>query len=116
MTTEIVTLIASLGILAVFAYLLFQKMVNENAKRSKEIFEEERKRLLEHFDSKKELISESIQHNKDTIKELIERVHIELDKSKKQLDEVEKEIEGMGLKKAHSIIVKKAEGVLPFEP
>jgi len=30
--------------------------------------------------------------------------------------EVDKEIEGMGLKKAHSIIVKKAEGVLPFEP
>ena len=91
MTAEMITLIASLFILAVFAYLLYQKMVSENVKRSKELFEEERKRLLEQFDSKKELISESIQHNKDTIKDLIERVHQELDKSKKQLDEVEKE-------------------------
>lgn len=91
MTAEIITLIVSLFVLMVFAYLLFQRMVNENVKRSKEIFEEERKRLLEQFDSKKELISESIQHNKDTIKELIERVHQELDKSKRQLDEVEKE-------------------------
>lgn len=91
MTTEIITLISSLFVLIVFAYLLFQRMVNENAKRSKEIFEEERKRLLEQLDSKKELISESIQHNKDTIKDLIERVHQELDKSKKHLDEAEKE-------------------------
>lgn len=91
MTPETITLIASLFILAVFAYLLYQRMVSENVKRSKELFEEERKRLLEQFDSKKELISESIQHNKDTIKDLIERVHSELDKSKKQLDEVEKE-------------------------
>ena len=91
MTAETTTLIASLFILAVFAYLLYQRMVSENVKRSKELFEEERKRLLEQFDSKKELISESIQHNKDTIKDLIERVHAELDKSKKQLDEVEKE-------------------------
>lgn len=91
MTTETITLIISLFVLGIFSYLLFQKMVNENAKRSREIFEEERKRLLEQFDSKKELISESIQHNKDTIKDLIERVHVELDKSKKQLDEVEKE-------------------------
>jgi len=91
MTAEMITLIASLFILAVFAYLLYQRMVSENVKRSKELFEEERKRLLEQFDSKKELISESIQHNKDTIKDLIERVHAELDKSKKQLDEVEKE-------------------------
>jgi DNA recombination protein RmuC len=91
MTTEIITLIGSLIILLVFSYLLFQKLVNENVKRSKELFEDERKRLLEQFDSKKEIISESIQHNKDTIKELIERVHQELDKSKKQLDEVEKE-------------------------
>ncbi|MFZ3054473.1 MAG: DNA recombination protein RmuC [Minisyncoccales bacterium] len=91
MTTETIILILSLVILLVFAYLLFQKMVSENTKRSKEIFEEERKHLLEQFDSKKELISESIQNNKDTIKDLIERVHQELDKSKKQLDEVEKE-------------------------
>ena len=35
--------------------------MNENVKRSKELFEEERKRLLEQFDSKKEIISESIQ-------------------------------------------------------
>jgi DNA recombination protein RmuC len=91
MTTETITLIASLFVLAVFAYLLYQKMVSENVKRSRELFEEERKRLLEQFDSKKEIISESIQHNKETIKDLIERVHQELDKSKKQLDEVEKE-------------------------
>lgn len=91
MVEETIILIASLFILAVFAYLLYQRMVSENVKRSKELFEEERKRLLEQFDSKKELISESIQHNKDTIKDLIERVHAELDKSKKQLDEVEKE-------------------------
>jgi DNA recombination protein RmuC len=91
MIAEIITLIVSLFVMVVFAYLLYQRMVSENVKRSKELFEEERKRLLEQFDSKKELISESIQHNKDTIKDLIERVHTELDKSKKQLDEVEKE-------------------------
>lgn len=91
MSNETITLIASLLVLLVFAYLLFQKLVNENAKQSRQLFEEERKRLLEQFDSKKEIISESIQHNKDTIKDLIERVHDELDKSKKQLDEVEKE-------------------------
>jgi DNA recombination protein RmuC len=91
MTTETITLIASLFIILVFTYFLFQKLMNENVKRSKELFEEERKRLLEQFDSKKEIISESIQHNKDTIKDLIDRVHEELDKSKKQLDEVEKE-------------------------
>jgi len=91
MTTEIITLISSLLVLMVFAYFLFQRMVSENAKKSKEIFEEERKHLLEQFDSKKEIISESIQHNREIIKDLVERVHQELDKSKKQLDEVEKE-------------------------
>lgn len=91
MITEIMTLIASLIIIAVFMYAMSRKIIDENVKRSKELFEEERKRLLEQMDSKKEIISESIQHNKETIRDLIERINNELDKSKKQLDEVEKE-------------------------
>ncbi len=91
MTTEIITLISSLVVIAVFAYVLSRKMIDENAKRSREIFEEQRKRLLEQLDSKKEIINESIQHNRETIKELVERINSELDKSKRQLDETEKE-------------------------
>lgn len=91
MIIEIISLIFSMVAIAVFSYFLFNRLVSENAKRSKEIFEEERKRLLEQFDNKKEIISESIQHNRETIKDLVEKVYKELDKNKKQLDEAEKE-------------------------
>ena len=49
MTAEIITLIISLFVLLVFAYIIFHKLADENAKRNKEMFEEERKRLLEQF-------------------------------------------------------------------
>jgi len=91
MITEIITLLFSIVVIAIFSYFLFNKLIDENAKRSKDIFEEERKRLLEQFDNKKEIINESIQHNRETIKDLIEKVYKELDKNKEKLDAVEKE-------------------------
>ncbi|MDD4074422.1 MAG: DNA recombination protein RmuC [Candidatus Pacebacteria bacterium] len=80
MTTEIITLIFSLLIIAVFSYFLFSKLIKENAK----LLEEERKRMIEQVDSKKEIINESIKNNKETIKDLIERMS-------KKLNEAEKE-------------------------
>ncbi len=91
MLSEIITIIASIVIIFLFAYVFSRKMIDESAKRSKEIFEEERKRIFEHLDSKKEVINESMEHNRESVKELVERINQELDKSKKQLDEVEKE-------------------------
>ncbi|MFA5754989.1 MAG: DNA recombination protein RmuC [Candidatus Paceibacterota bacterium] len=80
MTTEIITLIFSLLIIAVFSYFLFSKLIKENAK----LLEEERKRMIEQVDSKKEIINESIKNNKETIKDLIERMSKELNEAEKE--------------------------------
>jgi DNA recombination protein RmuC len=91
MITEIITIFFSVVLVAFFSYFLFHKLIEENTKRSKDLFEEERKRLLEQFDNKKEIISESIQYNRETIKDLMEKINKELEKNKEKSNAVEKE-------------------------
>ncbi|MDD5569252.1 MAG: hypothetical protein PHG23_02460, partial [Candidatus Pacebacteria bacterium] len=55
------------------------------------LFREERQRMLEQLDSKKEVINESLKYSKDTIKELVEKINLELEKTKNQMNESEKE-------------------------
>lgn len=55
------------------------------------IFRDERQRMAEQLDSKKEIINESLKFNKDSIKELVEQINSELEKTKRQLNESEKE-------------------------
>jgi len=55
------------------------------------MFREERQRSLEQLDSKKEVITETLKNNKDTIKELVEKINSELEKTKNQFNESEKE-------------------------
>ena len=55
------------------------------------IFRDERQRMLEQMDSKKEVINESLKYNKDTMKELVEQINAELEKTKRQMSESEKE-------------------------
>jgi len=87
MNTETIILIASFVVFIIFVVLFLQKMGNDNRK----IIKEERERMLQIIDSKKELISETVEHNKETIKDLLQRIGEELEKSKKQLNETEKE-------------------------
>lgn len=87
MSIETIILIASFIVFIIFVVLFLQKMGNDNRKAIKE----ERERMLQIIDSKKELISETVEHNKETIKDLLQRIGEELEKSKKQLNETEKE-------------------------
>lgn len=87
MSIEIIILIVVCFVFAVATVLFLKKIGDDNRK----LIREERERILQIIDSKKELISETVEHNKETIKDLVQRISQELEKSKKQLDETEKE-------------------------
>ena len=103
----IITIVVTLGILAIIVFLLkkpvlqyFQsflhRILEENLKtteqRSKEIFKEERERMSDQYRSEKELLEEKLkkgeqflEHKKDSIKELVEKIHSELSENQKKL-------------------------------
>jgi DNA recombination protein RmuC len=87
MSIEIIILISSCFVVVIAVILFLKKMGDDNRR----LIKEERERMLEIMDSKKELISETIEHNRETIKDLVQRIGLELEKSKKQLDDTEKE-------------------------
>jgi DNA recombination protein RmuC len=80
MILEIITILA----VAVIAFGVMSFLIVR-------LFKEERQRMLEQLDSKKEVINESLKYSKDSIKELVEKINYELEKTKSQLNESEKE-------------------------
>ncbi len=88
---EYLILIIILIVFIVTLYILFKKTFENIAKQNNQLMKEERERLVEQLEFKKQLISESNKGTKDSVKEIIERMHLELDKTKKQLDDSEKE-------------------------
>jgi DNA recombination protein RmuC len=75
----IIILIVSLAAFAVVSFITIR------------LFREERQRMMEQLDSKKEVINESLKYSKDSIKELVEKIGTELEKTKNQFNESEKE-------------------------
>ncbi|MFA6252434.1 MAG: DNA recombination protein RmuC [Candidatus Paceibacterota bacterium] len=88
---EYIILALILIIFAIVLYFLLKKTFEGVLVQSDKIMKEERERLLEQLEFKKQLISESNQGTKESVKEIIERMRMELDKTKKQIDDSEKE-------------------------
>jgi DNA recombination protein RmuC len=85
----IITIILFLFLIAF--YLLSRKIMADNMRQSNEMMKEERMRLIEQLDFKRQLIDENNKGTKESVREVIDRVRIELDKTKKQLEDSEKE-------------------------
>ncbi|MDD5639650.1 MAG: DNA recombination protein RmuC [Candidatus Pacebacteria bacterium] len=88
---EYLILILILIAFSIILYFFIKKAVEGNIKQNSELMKEERSRLIEQLEFKKQLINESNQSAKESIKDVIERMRAELDKTKRQLEDSEKE-------------------------